>query len=573
VELKATIKLEELDLESPEAGWRNYNIRRREELDEDFLDDLFGKTLLCGISVLKRLTFDGLYVIDDGYHCGHSLVGLRAKWVDNPSETPKGRPWDPNLVKVFEDGLKNVPVMEYPDDARSMRKLYQAGRHQAESNKFQFTPAHECATCGGTALEAVGNKKEAAVTYLQTYLGGTSRSTAYRWIAAASVWKAAPTLVAKLEDMPYLRTGYTLTNPFFVSAQVKERLVEGFAVAALDILYQDAQDNEEKRVPTMATNKFRDSICRSMKVLELWNKKTLHKYGKVARESQALERVVAHLSSYVGIQKVIACVNTGTPLDGTSDENIGIRECRELTKGFQQVLSGSAPPAAGGNTVGAVPGAGGANGVLPPSGLDGGAAGSGAAAGVLDEETVTLAALLGKSETAVSDEDMQLITAAREAMDGICCSRTRAALLDRMNEYSTRNVTVLIDAPTSRKGVIAQYIDLAAVFLERSQKPDMFRILTTMHQRYNIFGECYEKLKSKFKAAAWAHNLVQMERGTAKGKPGFCWVVNNLKTKKSAVPAHVTVPRGSGKDRPGQRCLDRNCKHRPKFGGGQTMRH
>ena len=69
----------------------------------------------------------------------------------------------------------------------------------------------------------------------------------------------------------------------------------------------------------------------------------------------------------------------GLPLDGTSDENIGIRECRELA-GFEQVLSVSAPPAAGGNTVGAVSGAGGANGVLPPSGLDGGAAGSGAAA-------------------------------------------------------------------------------------------------------------------------------------------------------------------------------------------------
>ena len=151
------------------------------------------------LSVIERKTFDGKHIVDDGLHCGRALQVLRAEWVADPTKTRLNNPWHAPLVKVFEDGL-NAPVMKYSDDSRDARKLYQAGRHQAETNKFQLTAVHECAACGTLALQATDNKTMAATKYLQQYLGGSSRSTALRWIYAADALTKCPEIMHQLED-------------------------------------------------------------------------------------------------------------------------------------------------------------------------------------------------------------------------------------------------------------------------------------------------------------------------------------------------------------------------------------
>ena len=57
--------------------------------------------------------------------------------------------------------------------------------------------------------------------------------------------------------MGYLKTGYVLTNSFFMSPHVKERLSAFYAVAALTLLAREATDNEAEHVPFMAPITFK----------------------------------------------------------------------------------------------------------------------------------------------------------------------------------------------------------------------------------------------------------------------------------------------------------------------------
>ena len=145
--------------------------------------------------------------------------------------------------------------------------------------------------------------------------------------------------------------------------------------------------------------------------------------------------------------------------------------------------------------------------------------------------------------------------------------RERRLFVERALDYAGRNICVLIDAPTSRKAIIAGYIDDAYRIMESVNKPEQFRLIIPLHQRYALFGECHEKLKSKFKSNSWAVDLVQVERNVVqqafRGKPGFVFLVSPARSQ-IPVPGHIVIPRGSGREKTTLRCVDRHCRHRPK---------
>ena len=118
-----------------------------------------------------------------------------------------------------------------------------------------------------------------------------------------------------------MKTGYVLTNSFFMSQSAKERLSPFYAVAALELLAREATDNNDEHVPiTPPRSHLKNVHSKAFKVLELWHGSFIEKYGRTAKESQALVRVVDLLTSDAGIKKVIACMHSGPLLHGTGED-------------------------------------------------------------------------------------------------------------------------------------------------------------------------------------------------------------------------------------------------------------
>ena len=282
------------------------------------------------------------------------------------------------------------------------------------------------------------------------------------------------------QGMPWLRTSYTMTNAFFTGPTKADRLSDRFAVAALHILMQDASENQELNElyePAISAKEFSTTICKALKVVDLWERSTIKKFGQVAQESQGFASFVAHLMTRGGVRKVLACMDSNTHLHGNSDSNIGIRECHEFYEQFAKCLAGSNPPPA------VDPAAAASTPPPPPA----------PAPVVVDEDFVALAGLVGKEEDKLDENDMKDIEAARVKMNSVEICRTKDQLLQRAAVYESRAATVLIDFPTSSKLSICSAIDIGMEIVDKVKNLDS-RVTITMHNRFVIFGEADARL-------------------------------------------------------------------------------
>lgn len=76
---------------------------------------------------------------------------------------------------------------------------------------------------------------------------------------------------------------------------------------------------------------FQSEYCRPMKMAEMW----LRKHRELAKNTDgnihpAFLRLESMLTSATGRVKVLGCLHSKTPLEGTSESNVGILECRQL---------------------------------------------------------------------------------------------------------------------------------------------------------------------------------------------------------------------------------------------------
>lgn len=116
-------------------------------------------------------------------------------------------------------------------------------------------------------------------------------------------------MLAKLKAMPYLKPSYVLDNHFFVgvAAHQKERLKPDFAEAALDLLHEEAAEDDSGEVQTTVKT-FKTTICPCVKLVELWKISTVRHFRLATDSPQPqLARVIAHLLNPTGIKKVKAC--------------------------------------------------------------------------------------------------------------------------------------------------------------------------------------------------------------------------------------------------------------------------
>ena len=93
----------------------------------------------------------------------------------------------------------------------------------------------------------------------------------------------------------------------------------------------------------MSVKVFLAEYCAVAKHAEVWVKARRRDYGALA-DRPAFERVVEYLGSSAARLEILACMRSGTRLDGTSAAQPGIEQCRALVAELEQVKKRSAGP-------------------------------------------------------------------------------------------------------------------------------------------------------------------------------------------------------------------------------------
>ena len=94
------------------------------------------------------------------------------------------------------------------------------------------------------------------------------------------------------------------TTPYIIytAAQARSQLTPAYGAKALVVLKERFASSE-----SMSAATFQDSSCKPMKIVEVWQNLMKKRYGSVATGSAALDRLVASLTQWVGLQTVSHC--------------------------------------------------------------------------------------------------------------------------------------------------------------------------------------------------------------------------------------------------------------------------
>jgi len=114
-----------------------------------------------------------------------------------------------------------------------------------------------------------------------------------------------PKVRDELKQYPDLKGAYLWGNTYLIQSPTHARLVlsPGNAVNALTIL----AERMAIEIEPFSAKRFEDDICKPMKIVERWEALMKQRYGHVARESLALERLVGSLMTWSWLQAVIRC--------------------------------------------------------------------------------------------------------------------------------------------------------------------------------------------------------------------------------------------------------------------------
>ena len=544
---KEVLKLADVDPSDAKAGWRAVDRGRVDELKESFKDGKWG--LCAGGSDIwwqGKTNVDGKHLPDDGRSSVIALCELFAEWEAAAEDSEE---WDDKLVDLFENGVSGRN-MEYPlDDSLAARKVYHAGRHNVDNNKMRFTPVSIICDCGIYAYSQHSNKDK-AVEYLMAQHGRGSKTSAYVWINAGLVIPKETRDL--LETMPYLKPSYVVYNNYFMASSPSDRLADEVQLRALGILKDNASLNASQKI-NISAEKFKDSICGSLKYLFHWKRKTIRKFGDIAASSQAFSRLIDHLSTESGVKTVAACKDAALPLEGKSDAEVGVPECRKLWAEFAKTLAGSAPP-----------------GPLQQSTPQGSNAISLANLSSEELEAVEMTKFPGRAgvelTSQVPEKDMEHIKVVETLMENVEVYSEDAKLLQRSSAFADKRCFVLVEAPTSSKSTLSQFIELAFKLSTAVGTRSHLTVVTLLQDRLDIIGDAKEKIESRFTPAlGWRTDFVQIARGEVQNdrvKPQFAFRTFHAAsaTKNKQVPMSISFKGGKSFEKLRFRCRALECK-------------
>eukprot|EP00930_Biecheleria_cincta_P054759 TRINITY_DN4115_c0_g1_i1.p1 TRINITY_DN4115_c0_g1~~TRINITY_DN4115_c0_g1_i1.p1 ORF type:complete len:1197 (+),score=255.68 TRINITY_DN4115_c0_g1_i1:122-3712(+) len=535
------------------SGHRIPHESHKVALKQDLLENgwAFGKSLP---TIMESTDTDGLHLIDDGLQLVEVLAEIEAE---------KHTDLHVTLKDIFEHGVPCEWVKWEDDHDRPTRVKYQAMRHD-ESNVYKHTSIDQIKEVMKQFQREAGSEDPEAIKKCAAkFFGKGKLRTLGRW---------ADTLAVPDEVMPAINAvkkwtnSYIYGNEFFVDKGTKQLSIAGMKHSLSQL------NDDQCAGMTIKPEEFKQSYCRANRGSELW----LSKLGREAPPGSCnipqFDRVTDFLRTDRGRKQVLACLNSNTPLHGSSDENPGVPDCRALYKtvhGKASATSGSTGTA-GKIEIGEKAADGAA---VICDGADSAAAGAATAAA----EEVLFQSLYNTTvqNTGVRWADMdeafqQILSLANSDMDLVEYAHSVDVFVAKASERLVSGRPLLVvDCPSSAIRVVSQYLDIVKQ-LDGRCKLERFTLMILTGNRFSMMAavqsKCFE---------LWPDSpqfMVQLNAGPVQNVgalPRYALVVEKDKrTAQDVTPLCIPAAcqalklRSFAHEGVRQVCMDRNCKHR-----------
>ncbi len=512
------------------------------DLTRTFQNGEWGMNVFSDVQVLDLKDCDGNVIVDDGLQTVQALKDLREAWSKN-----KDAPCCPKLVAIFEKGLWVKEVQYEENENRFIREAWNAARHDEENNRYQPTELYRKIEVAQKFKQRHGSWEAGQKELLKLY-GSGKRTTVGRWFRAAKSMDNE--VLLKLKEYKSVKGAYIFDNPFFTAQGVNaaQKLSPQHALTALELLMEEFVDGEAR----MTYLEFPARVCKPLKIVELWERGQVKRFGVVATGSGAFQRVVKMLSTRGGVQKVCMVMSDGTPLHGRSEANRGIEECYLIVKEMEKCLAGGLPPPA------VLPGAADkaveeAAPALPSAGEDP------LQATPVPEEALMMT--LGSSEGAAEDpEHAAALAAARAELDHITLAQTVDELVAQLAKWTEHRFFFLLEAPTSRMKVLADFIDATKRIVDGLRCKEKVRVVLLVHSRFDQMSNAVLKIGQVW--PQWTALPVQLAKRalqSRKNRSQFAFLTAPGPELQD-LPTVVTVPASCRSyEQVRMRCTERDC--------------
>ena len=294
-------------------------------------------SILCHAGTPVVSSCDSRNVLNNGKHIIQALKDVLASYSD-PQVIDEEEWCVGDLFQTFTTGVY-VDFVEYPEDDRDRQVAMQVHAHEQEQNKFRPSSiADKVGIVLRLHAKSAGGDWVVTNKTLLSILGGTKVSTCYRWVCLARDLDADVLGHIKVKRKE-LAVTYVSDNKCLLGRgeSARYKLTPTYAKAALDRLF-DVLDAGK----TISSKDFFNDYCMPLKTLESWEKQQVSKFGQVARDFPAFQRLIRSLQTENGRQKLCLCVSQRLPISGTENSTAyGIEEARAVVMEMQKMKAGA----------------------------------------------------------------------------------------------------------------------------------------------------------------------------------------------------------------------------------------
>jgi len=365
-----------------------------------------------------------------------------------------------------------------------------------------------------------------------------------------------------VKEMEELKPSYLYDNPYFTGSggSADKKLRSKFMLVALRHLQTGSVG---VRTPEYTADGWQDRLCKNIRAVDLWQRVMLKRFGHVASESPAFQRVVEMMLTKGGLEKVAAQLKLGA-LHGKSDADRGIEECFLIVREMEKCKAGGhGPPQTLTSGTGATP---------PGSQVVGSQESQPSNVQDIDNE------MAGLESALVSLTDAPVDPVAAELCKAVESEETHITFIDDSTGLNSTSigagagrVTVLCEAPTSVTKTLTDLLDLVKPLCSRAfERKIPCRLLVPVHSRFKLLDTAQAKLRMVL--PNWTAMVVQIVRGmtsdtqkaNSKFRPFYCVALVSPLEKDAPFPHVVRTKTSLGWEQLRLRCTERDCPLRAK---------
>ncbi len=545
---------------SRQSGWMDVDQVRVDELKASFLRGEYGQNLLRKPSILqdcgsRKMCPDGLLKLADGKHTIVALQQISAL-VARAGDAGSGeevQEFSQALLSVFQDGVA-VTVLEFEEYDDDVAVAWAVGLHDVEVNKYKSTAIQDLVAVAIRYKARVpGGTWKATQAALEQLYGVQRRTMVYRMVAAAKY--LSPAVLDRLARS-HLPNSYIFDNKYFIPTGTSTSsmlLGEAWQLAVIDV---GSADIEERR--QMSADYFASDYCSPFRYAQSWVAVKRKEFGKFA-DLPAFGRVEAWLQSARARIPIMQCARTRVKLDGNSDEQPGIEQCRTIVKELNVLKT--KPNAQEGSGVGDA----------ASSAADADPAADGGDQISLAERATGLTSISALAVTVGGPEEVDEVRVQADAKTDVAMTRINYYKHDEGMISGLKSlvmpgskVMIHIDAPTSKQSVVSKLVDKveALVKLLPTRK---LKIVVTTGSRVDILSNTYNKLQLAFPSMQvyWV-SLTHGDKQHKKRRNASVLVaVPHDATEDMPTTIKALAARARRGEQTFLRCLDYDCPLRP----------